>query len=98
MKLYPFLLISPLVGVATALTELTLHPEQMSMTSMMSRTTNQMMSTSQVMSRTSSITTATTVILGFPVESIAAGLSLGFFVILLLRMTTKFGWSLIKRH
>ena len=76
LKLYPLLLISPLIGVVTALTGLTFNPEQMG----------------------SSMMNSTTVIPGFPVESIGSGLILGFFVILLLRMTTKFGWNLIKRR
>ena len=47
---------------------------------------------------TSTITqTATVVIPGFPVESIALGLILGLFVVLLLRLATRFGWGLLKR-
>jgi len=46
----------------------------------------------------SSMMNSTTVIPGFPIESIGSGLILGLFVILLLRMTTKFGWGLIKQR
>jgi hypothetical protein len=47
---------------------------------------------------TSTITqTATVVIPGFPLESIATGFVLGLFVLLLLRLATRFGWSLIRR-
>jgi hypothetical protein len=48
---------------------------------------------------TSTITqTATVVIPGFPFESIASGLVLGLFVVLLLRLVDRFGWNLVKRN
>jgi hypothetical protein len=97
LKFYLLLLIIPLLAGVATLTEQRLvhYPDQMSITSMMTSSTNQMMSTTQMMSETSM---TSTVIPGFPVESIGAGLILGLFIILLLRMTTKFGWSLIKRR